>query len=385
MSILLSANMSLPVPVVGIEPGPEYATDINDCLSILDSHNHAPGSGVQIDPTGLNINADLEMNSNNLIEVRTVRLEEQTAPLSEGADLGCVYQVDGDLYYNNGLGLQIQITNDSGIATSQGNIANLDPPASASYVSASDTFVWESDVNTPANMDGGSVIVRKVSANSPGVEIAAPLALASDYTMTLMAAAPGSTSFLAMDSSGNLSAAASVSQGITLAMLAQAVQQALNPAGTILATGRTSAPSGYLMCDGSSVLRASYPDLFTAIGTAFGAADGTHFNVPDLRGQFLRGVDQGTGRDPNAASRTAMSSGGNTGNNVGSIQGYEIQSHTHSLNAGSGGGIFVVNPSGSGGNYGGGGILSGDALYATATGGAETRPINAYVNFIIKT
>lgn len=55
------------------------------------------------------------------------------------------------------------------------------------------------------------------------------------------------------------------------------------PAGGILAYGGTAAPTGYLLCNGASVLRADYPDLFTAIGTTYGSVDGTHFNVPDLR------------------------------------------------------------------------------------------------------
>ncbi len=376
MSILLSANMSLPVPIVGVEPGPQFASDINDCLAIIDNHNHAPGSGVQIDPTGLNINADLEMNSNNLTEIRSLRLEEQVAPIGDASDLGCVYNSGGDLYFNDALGNQIQITANGAVAGTPGSIANLVAPASASYVSATETFVWESDVNTPANMDMGSAIIRKVAASSAGIEVAAPAGLASDYTITLPVAAPGSTSFLGMDSSGNVSAVAAVSQGITLSMLELAVQRALNPAGTILMTGRTSAPSGYLMCDGSSVVRATYPDLFTAIGTAFGTADGTHFNVPDMRGRFPRGVDNGEGRDPDAAGRIDMNPGGNTGDNVGSIQDDAFESHVHAYDVSA--------------NVGGMGTTrAGDAIgntYATAaTGGNETRPVNAYVNFMIKT
>ena len=50
-------------------------------------------------------------------------------------------------------------------------------------------------------------------------------------------------------------------------------------------------PSGWLECNGASLLRASYPDLFTAFGTTFGSADGTHFNLPDLRGRMVYGAD----------------------------------------------------------------------------------------------
>jgi microcystin-dependent protein len=66
------------------------------------------------------------------------------------------------------------------------------------------------------------------------------------------------------------------------------------PAGVMVAFAGSSAPADWLLCDGSSLLRTTYPDLFAAIGTAFGAVDGTHFNVPDTRGRFLVGIDAAT-------------------------------------------------------------------------------------------
>ena len=69
------------------------------------------------------------------------------------------------------------------------------------------------------------------------------------------------------------------------------------PAGAITAYGGSSAPSGWLLCDGTAVNRTTYADLFTAIGTSYGAGDGsTTFNVPDLRQRFPLGkADAGTG------------------------------------------------------------------------------------------
>ena len=63
------------------------------------------------------------------------------------------------------------------------------------------------------------------------------------------------------------------------------------PAGTITAFGGIAAniPSGYILCNGSSVLRSDYPTLFATVGTTWGSADGAHFNLPDFRGVFLRG------------------------------------------------------------------------------------------------
>jgi microcystin-dependent protein len=64
------------------------------------------------------------------------------------------------------------------------------------------------------------------------------------------------------------------------------------PPGSLMAYAASTAPSGWLSCNGAAVLRATYADLFSAISTTWGTGDGsTTFNVPDLRGQFLRGYD----------------------------------------------------------------------------------------------
>lgn len=152
------------------------------------------------------------------------------------------------------------------------------------------------------------------------------------------------------------------------------------PSGIILPFGGSAAPSGYLFCDGAEISRTKYPDLFSAIGTAFGVGDGlTTFNAPDFRGRFLRGVDGGVGRDPDRAARTAMNTGGNTGDNIGSVQTDELKSHNHILLTGRGsfsvaGGFFTLYPEN-----------NPDNSKIVNAGGNETRPINAYVNYIIKT
>lgn len=64
------------------------------------------------------------------------------------------------------------------------------------------------------------------------------------------------------------------------------------PSGTVAWYAATAAPTGWLECDGRLISRTTYADLFTAIGTTFSAGDGsTTFGIPDLRGQFIRGID----------------------------------------------------------------------------------------------
>jgi phage-related tail fiber protein len=158
-----------------------------------------------------------------------------------------------------------------------------------------------------------------------------------------------------------------------------------NPAGAIIAYGGTSAPSGYLICDGSAISRTTYSALFSAIGTAFGSGDGaTTFNLPDFRGRFLRGYDGSAGNDPDKATRTAMNSGGNTGNNLGSVQDDTFQNHQHDGSEYAGGGDPMIEHNLGNGvyhpDYPTGFVVQNPGIKT----GTETRPKNAYVNYIIK-
>lgn len=173
------------------------------------------------------------------------------------------------------------------------------------------------------------------------------------------------------------------------------------PAGTILPYGGASAPAGYLACDGAAVSRTTYATLFGIIGTAFGAGNGTTtFNVPELRGEFLRGWDNGRGVDGSRArgstqaadiaphTHTASLSVTGTTNTTGA--------HTHTvsdasgINSGSWPKASSSTAAGAQPSTGSAGdhshTVTGTASGTTgSTGTTETRPRNVAVNFIIKT
>ncbi|APQ13411.1 hypothetical protein BJP27_18605 [Pseudomonas oryzihabitans] len=91
-------------------------------------------------------------------------------------------------------------------------------------------------------------------------------------------------------------------------------------AGAIEYFARSSAPNGYLKANGAAVSRTTYATLFAAIGTTFGAGDGsTTFNLPDLRGEFIRGWDDSRGVD--------------SGRTFGSLQSGQNASHSHTATA----------------------------------------------------
>ncbi len=151
------------------------------------------------------------------------------------------------------------------------------------------------------------------------------------------------------------------------------------PAGTMLMYAGTVVPAGYLACDGSAINRATYANLFTALGVAWGSGDGsTTFNLPDLRGRFPRGVSHVSGNDPDAALRTASNPGGNTGNAIGSLQSDTLKSHSHEIGALTGpGGTHIA-------LYTVGTNATQSGLRTEVEGGNENRPKNVYVYYIIK-
>ncbi|MES1973959.1 MAG: phage tail protein [Pseudomonadota bacterium] len=155
-------------------------------------------------------------------------------------------------------------------------------------------------------------------------------------------------------------------------------------------TAGTSAPIeawGWMLCDGRALSIYQYPQLFAALGCLYtpqGAGD--QFNLPDYRGTFLRGTDDGRGMDPDAAWRTPAPQGAPSG--VGSTQGSALQHHAHAFQqAGFGGGSEPgpapgATPPQSG--VTGPPISDGDSRYPPGISPAETRPANIYVNYIIK-
>jgi microcystin-dependent protein len=168
--------------------------------------------------------------------------------------------------------------------------------------------------------------------------------------------------------------------------------------GALEFSARPDVPAGWLLCNGAAVSRTTFAALFAAIGTAHGSGDGsTTFNLPDYRGQFLRMVDGGAGRDPNTSTRTAMAPGGNTGDAVGSIQGGATApnglaavdpGHTHPRSNATP--PISVDSTGSTrvdiyGGSGAGNLTGGATTGITFSGDQETRPTNAYANILIKT
>ncbi|QDP60426.1 MAG: putative tail fiber protein [Prokaryotic dsDNA virus sp.] len=185
------------------------------------------------------------------------------------------------------------------------------------------------------------------------------------------------------------------------AVTKQYVDVSLAPIGSVVAMATSTLPSGYLKCNGAAISRSTYSDLFATIGTTFGAGNGsTTFNLPDLRGEFIRGWDDSRGID--------------SGRNFGSQQFDELKSHNHTglaLSAGShnhlGGIPYPTSydparyPYGQGGTtrlgFSAGNFTNSakstftstegahtHTLSINSTGGTETRPRNVALMYVIK-
>ena len=135
------------------------------------------------------------------------------------------------------------------------------------------------------------------------------------------------------------------------------------PVGSVFTFATTTVPSGYLECNGAAVSRSTYASLFSAISTTWGVGDGSStFNLPDLRGQFVRGWDNSAGVD--------------SGRSFASSQSDQNKEHNHSLSTASlTGGIRKISE-----GFGAGGSATGVFTKTqdgtnSITGSSSTSPV----------
>jgi hypothetical protein len=198
-----SPNMNMPVPVVAVDPGPDWATNIDACLSVIDSHNHTAGQGVAITPDAMSITSDLPFNDNNLTSARSIRFQTQASPINQAADLGCLYESGVDLYYNDGAGNQVRITQSGSVTGASGTITGL-PSGTASASFAGSTFTFQSATNTPASMVFGPAKISRADTSGFGVTLSASSLQAANYGIAFPSALPLVQSVVGVTTGGNL-------------------------------------------------------------------------------------------------------------------------------------------------------------------------------------
>ena len=193
------------------------------------------------------------------------------------------------------------------------NSSGADAPATT----YANQFWYETDTNT--------LYIRNEANDAWVVALKLDTALTSTNTELNQLAAITRGSLLYGNASGATArlakgAAATVltSDGTDIAWAAPASPPAGVPTGMVIYHAANTPPTDYIKANGAAVSRSTYSSLFTAIGTTFGVGDGSStFNVPDLRGEFLRGWDDSRGID---GSRV-----------FGSAQADQMQAHNHAL------------------------------------------------------
>lgn len=182
----MANDMNLVLPTVSTTPGPLWATEINTALSTVSDHNHTFGNGAPIPSAALGINADLSFAGNAAINLKgTVYADIGSTPTFTNG----VYVNSNNMYFRDGNGNAVQITNAGAIVGSPGNISGLvGTSAGVAYNLGTATFIFTKDVNQSASIDVGPITTRLTSTSSNGVTIM-PAAGTTNWTLTLPAAA----------------------------------------------------------------------------------------------------------------------------------------------------------------------------------------------------
>ena len=254
------------------------------------------------------------------------------------------------------------------------------------YFSASDTVNVSTGGTNRVSIDTDGITIRdrkalrlRDTSNSNFVAIQAPSDVASDITLTLPSSDGNANDVLQSDGSGNLSFTA----------LPQAV-----PTGSVHMMATTTAPSGYLKCNGANVSRTTYAALFAVIGTTHGAGDGTStFGLPDLRGEFVRGWDDSRGVDSGRSFGSSQSDQNAQHNHTATATStVNDPGHIHQVqysNSDSGDGVIEESGTGLSGQEptlsATTGITVSTSVSIANQGGSEARPRNVAMMYVIKT
>lgn len=204
-NFIVTPNMNLPNPVPGVDPGPDYADNLQSSLNVLDQHNHAPGSGVQITPAGININSTLAFNNNPATGLAYVNITTQggsvPAPVNYSA-----YFSGLEFFVKDGAGNAVQITTGGAVnATSSGISSGTN---TASFVGS--TLVVNANTNTPANIQAASILLGNNIVSSNYVTLSPVNSLGSSYSLVLPLLPAANGTFVQLDTSGNFSATTTV-------------------------------------------------------------------------------------------------------------------------------------------------------------------------------
>jgi hypothetical protein len=206
----VTPEMGLILPEVMLTLGPQYASMLNTALEVVSAHTHVSGSGNPVPTAGIQLNADLTFNSFAATDLERTAYTDQIAALT---DVRSVYTVNGDLYYTNTAGDQVQITAGNSIAGTPGAITGLgDGGSSGVYYDATETLSFYYNGTAQAKLDISTIQIHpfEIAAGPTPVPhpeyiaLIAPISLAASYDITLPDALPAQAGMLSMDGAGEI-------------------------------------------------------------------------------------------------------------------------------------------------------------------------------------
>lgn len=135
--------MNLTLPIVTTTLGPEWATQLNEALIVVDDHDHTSGKGKQIPTEGININANLDFKTYKLFNLSSTQYLSQLTPLSGASAANSISASGGNLYFTNGAGVAVQITSGAAVVPTPSTFQSFQIVTQAADVTItpSDTFV----------------------------------------------------------------------------------------------------------------------------------------------------------------------------------------------------------------------------------------------------
>ena len=279
-------------------------------------------------------------------------------------------QTQGDLWFDTNLN-QLKVYDGASFVTTQNEVSGVNSLSGTTPITVDNTDAANPVVGISAatNVALGSIRIAtqaEVNAASQTDVAITPATLSAGIENYYTQATETSRGAIELATQAETDAGTDTIRAVTPATLHAAAPSLgiVTPSGTVVAFAGAAAPSGYLICDGSAVSRTTYAALFAVISTTYGPGDGsTTFNLPDLRAEFIRGLDNGRGEDP--------------GRTLGSFQSDQIAAHSHDITTGPVGTSIVSN--------GGADRETDSGTQATQSfGGNETRPRNVAMNYIIK-
>lgn len=256
-------NTGVVQPLVGGDSG-VWGTGVNAALANYDAHDHGPGKGARINTDGIAIDADLTFSSLYApINLHRLTFASIVALSSSNKSL-FVSSSDNELYWRSNAGANVKLTSGSAlnVAAFVGGIGGDYSSVSAlvDYDDATDTYRFRQEINTAVRQFAKVRFadIQLVEYDAAGdasvpafaVTIKSPDALAGNYSVTMPAALPGSTSLVQMDSAGALTASNTVANTVTLSSTLAAA--AISASGLIFGeNGITSAVNTHITVSGT--------------------------------------------------------------------------------------------------------------------------------------